>query len=77
MEFHKRLKRLERKAEKEYALLYDCKGQRNKDIHYGEARDIFVEAINLAQRLGLTEDRERLSKRCAHLKETFHRHFNG
>lgn len=57
--------------------MHDCKGQRNKDIHYGDARDIFVDAIFFSKTLGLYEESDKLSARLDHLKETYNRYFNN
>ena len=70
-----RLRRLEAFAEAAYDRMYDATQSRDASTHYSDAKEAFYDAIGLAQRLGRTEDVERLEARLAHIKAVFRSQF--
>jgi hypothetical protein len=69
-----RLRWLEAQAEGAYDRMYDA-GFNGAAACYSDAKEYLYDAIGLAQRLGMEEEAERLSKRLAHIKAVFRSQF--
>ena len=54
---------------------HPCRKKRVKDGAPGDAKECFYDAISLANKLGLTDEAETLSKRLAHIKAVFRSQF--
>jgi hypothetical protein len=61
-------------AEKAYDAMYDS---RNPAAHYSDLKDYFAEAIGAAERAGLTQEAERLTRRLDHCREVYRSQFSG
>ncbi len=69
-----RLRWLEAQAEAAYDRMYDA-GFNGAAACYSDAKEFLYDAIGLAQRLGKTDEAERLSRRLAHIKAVFRSQF--
>jgi hypothetical protein len=69
-----RLRWLEAQAEEAYDRMYDA-GYSGATGCYSDAKEFLYDAIGLANRLGLTDEAERLSNRLAHIKAVFRSQF--
>jgi hypothetical protein len=55
--------------------MYDAHSFRDAGDCYRDAKDFFYDAISLAGQLGLTEEKEALNGRLAHIKAVFRSQF--
>ena len=62
-------------GEKAYDKMYDAHSFRDAGDCYRDAKDFFYEAISLAGQLGMTDEKEALSKRLEHIKAVFRSQF--
>jgi hypothetical protein len=79
-EIHDKLDRMHqciRSGEDAYDQLYEPRTHSNPAGHYNEAKDMFGEAIALAQELGLDEQAQSLSQRLDHIKAVYRSQFSG
>ena len=60
-------------AERAYAEMYDS---RSPAGCYSDLKDYFAQAIDAANRAGLTDDAERLTKRLDHCKQVYRSQFS-
>jgi hypothetical protein len=60
-------------AEGAYAELYDSRAPAGC---YSDLKDYFAQAIGAAERAGLTDDAERLTKRLEHCKQVYRSQFS-
>ncbi|MFZ1939674.1 MAG: hypothetical protein WBA18_12455 [Terracidiphilus sp.] len=72
----KQLKELEAEGEKNYDDLYETRSDYDATVCYSGAKEAFYDAISLANRLGLTEEADRLYKRLEHIKAVFRSQFS-
>jgi len=70
----KQVAKYEALAEKAYADMYDS---RSPAACYSDLKDFFAQAIGAAERLGMLEDAERLSKRLDHCRQVYRRQFSS
>ena len=68
----KRIAACEALAEKAYDAMYDSRYPAGE---YSDLKDYFREAIDLAERAGLTAEAERLSQRLEHCKAVYRKQF--
>jgi hypothetical protein len=64
---------MERRAEDAYTAMYDS--PTSATGHYSLAKDYFLDAIGLAQKLGDAQAVQRLEARLAHVKAVFRSQF--
>ncbi len=64
-------------GEKAYDDMYEVYTQREINTCYRDAKDYFVEAIRVADELGLGEEAERLRKRLLHIMGVYRSQFAG
>jgi hypothetical protein len=69
------LTRLKAMGEKAYDDMYEAHSARDAAVCYSDAKESFYDAIGLANRLGLTDEAETLSKRLEHIKAVFRSQF--
>jgi hypothetical protein len=72
----KQLKELEAEGEKNYDDLYETRSDHDATVCYSGAKEAFYDAISLADRLGLSEESDRLLKRLEHIKAVFRSQFS-
>ena len=60
-------------AERAYADMYDS---RSPAACYSDLKDYFAQAIGAANRAGLNDDAERLTKRLEHCKQVYRSQFS-
>ena len=63
-------------GEKAYDDMYDAHSFRDASDCYRDAKEFYYEAIGLAEDLGLTEEKDKLSERLAHIKAVFRGQFS-
>jgi hypothetical protein len=61
-------------AEKAYDAMYDS---RNPAAHYSDLKDYFAQAVGAAERAGLKQEAERLTKRLDHWRAVYRSQFSG
>ncbi len=69
------LEHLKKLGEKAYDDMYEVHSFSDARVCYSDAKDCFYDAIGLADQLGLTDEREALSKRLLHIKDVFRSQF--
>ena len=72
-----RLSFFEAQAEEAYTRMYEARPGSDLAARYSDAKETLHEAINLANRLGLRSESERLSARLEEIKTVFRRQFPG
>jgi hypothetical protein len=70
------LERLKALGEKAYDDMYEAHSPSDATACYSDAKERFYDAISLANKLGLTDEAEALSKRLAHIKVVFRSQFS-
>ena len=70
------LERLKALRERAYDDLYEAHSPSDATASYSDAKECFYDAISLANKLGLTDEAETLSKRLAHIKAVFRSQFS-
>jgi hypothetical protein len=69
------LEHLKASGEKAYADMYEAHSPGGATVCCSDAKDCFYDAISLANKLGLTDEAEALTKRLAHIKAVFRSQF--
>ena len=69
-----RIAEYEALAEKAYEAMYDS---RNPAAQYSDLKDCFAEAIGTAERAGMKEEAERLTRRLDHCRRVYRSQFSG
>jgi hypothetical protein len=69
------LEHLKKLGEKSYDDMYEAHSPSAATACYSDAKECFYDAIGLAGQLGLTDEREALSKRLQHIKDVFRSQF--
>ncbi len=64
-----------RMGEEAYDGMYEAHSFRDANDCYRDAKDFFLEAISLAGKLGLAEEKESLTNRLEHIKAVFRGQF--
>ena len=64
----------ERRAEEAYSAMYEARRAKEP---YEDACFAFARAIEVAQRLGLDEEINRLNRRVAHIRAVYNSQFRG
>jgi hypothetical protein len=70
-----RLEELKCMGEKAYDEMYEVSSQSAAGGPYANAKDAFIDAIQLARELGLGEECARLEERLEHIKSVFRGQF--
>ena len=70
------LERLKASGEKAYDDMYEAHSPSGATVCYSDAKECFYDAISLANKLGLIDEAEALSKRLAHIKAVFRSQFS-
>ena len=70
------LERLKALGEKAYDDMYEAHSPSGAAVCYSDAKECFYDAISLANKLGLIDEAEALSKRLAHIKAVFRSQFS-
>jgi hypothetical protein len=70
-----RLQWFEAQAEQAYDQMYDARPGTDAAARYSDAKEALHEAIGLAERLGRSEDAQRLNARLSHIKAVFRSQF--
>lgn len=70
------LERLKALGEKAYDDMYEAHSPSGATVCYSDAKECFYDAISLANKLGLIDEAEALSKRLAHIKAVFRSQFS-
>ena len=69
------LEHLKAAGEKAYDDMYEAHSPSGATVCYSDAKEYFYDAISLANKLGLTDEAEALTKRLAHIKAVFRSQF--
>jgi hypothetical protein len=62
-------------GEKAYDDMYEAHSPSDANARYSDAKECYYDAIGLANRLGLQDEADALSKRLAHIKAVFRSQF--